>query len=196
MELGDFTVQDLEGEEFLVVTLRTAKRGGLQRSVASSMRLDPLAEDVWEGVQHFEGPPGPLFSISPRTVERATAHTFWGLSYPIMSYKVSQERVDQHWRIFNVHALRHIRATELSQHYGFSGEDLARFLGWTMGSARLSNMIERYEMYSWKKYGQRLLIRPPWVPPRFTPDPKYIDNEESQDGQKDQSQHKDQDPQL
>lgn len=167
VEARDLSIQEGPGgEEFLVINLRTAKRSGLPRSVASSMKYDPLARAVWEEVQALKVPEeGPIFHMNPRTVERAVEATFWGLSYPITVYRGADgQKIDHHWRIFNVHALRHLRATELSQHYGFTGEDLARFLGWTMSSARMSNMIERYEIYNWRKYSDKLLRPPPWSP--------------------------------
>ena len=202
VEGQDLSIQDFEGEEFLVINLRTSKREGLPRTVASSLRLDPLARDIWEGVEGWRPRSGPLFDIGPLAIRRAVVNTFWGLSYPIMSYKISEKtldgeiikegyKVDSHWRPFSVHALRHLRATELSQHYGFTGEDLARFLGWTMSSARLSNMIERYEIYNWKKYGHRLLIPPPWVPPGLNGSPGREDK--LQNHEKDKATPQDQD---
>jgi hypothetical protein len=173
VEARDLSIQEAEGEEFLVINLRTAKRSGLPRSVASSMKYDPLAGDVWEGVQVLQlSQEAPVFDMSDRTVQRAVEATFWGLSYPIMKYTKEKlegeeegQKVDHHWRTFMVHALRHLRATELSQHYGFNGEDLARFMGWTLGSANMSNMTERYEIYNWRKYASKLLRTPPFRPP-------------------------------
>lgn len=190
VEAQDVNVEDFEGWEFLVIKLKTAKREGLVRSVASSLAHDPLAEMVWDGLQEKLAFNGPLFEMTDRTIRRATRATFYGLSYPIMKYSVTEEdeagarqkkKVGGHSRDFSVHALRHLRTTELSQHYGLTGEDLARFNGWTMGSAGLSNMVERYEMFNWRKYGQKLLQRPPWVPGGWRPISRPDSGEDRQD---------------
>src|SRR5690606_27441608 len=75
-----------------------------------------------------------------------------------------QRKVPLHVNDFDIKGLRHLRTTELSSVNGFRGEELARYFGWTMGAVGISNMVDRYEMKNWKKYGQRLLTRPPWGP--------------------------------
>lgn len=182
LERQDFQVEHWRGFEYLTIQLRTAKRGGLTRTIASSLGHDYLAREVWEGLNEEWARGRDPFDVSIRSLQRAVAETFWGLSYTIMPYSVtedpapgSEERVQRkvplHVNSFDVKGLRHLMATERSSVNGFTPEDLARYFGWTMASIRMSNMVERYVLYNWKNYSEKLLIRPPWGPAPISQSP-------------------------
>jgi hypothetical protein len=68
--------------------------------------------------------------------------------------------VDEHIRAFRLHALRHLRATELVEHYGFDGFQLATYGGWMpTTTTRISSVIQRYLSLSWQSYIDKLLKR-------------------------------------
>jgi hypothetical protein len=89
------------------------------------------------------------------------------MSYPIERYRVYDDfgvkkEVDKHARPFTLHALRHLRATELVEYYGFDGFNLSIYGGWTLKSAiGVSASMERYLSLSWQSYFPKLLKKRP-----------------------------------
>lgn len=57
-----------------------------------------------------------------------------------------------------LHALRHLRATELVQKFGFEGKDLASYCGWTLRAMGFPSMADIYLSLSWRSYFPELLI--------------------------------------
>ncbi len=66
------------------------------------------------------------------------------------------KRVDRHHREWTLHALRHLRASDLVDYYGFNGANLSSFGGWTTSTAmRVSSSVGRY--LDWRAYFSKLL---------------------------------------
>jgi integrase len=91
------------------------------------------------------------FPLAPSTLQRFAPQVFKGLTYEIEPYL----KIGEHSRRIVTHGLRHIRATELLGHYGFTGVDLAVFFGWVLPG--LPRMSERYLSLQWGEYFPKLL---------------------------------------
>jgi hypothetical protein len=71
-----------------------------------------------------------------------------------------KKEVEEHIRPFALHALRHLRATELVEFYGFNGYNLSTYGGWTLKTVvGVSASIERYLSLSWHNYFEKMLKR-------------------------------------
>jgi len=160
-------------EEIVVFTVRTAKREGLIRNVAVPVNYEPWAKPLYD---YFKGEGENLvFPINRQTAWAFANEVFKDLSYPIEKYGVFTRNIDgkthngkkgtitlvpQHLRSFRLHALRHMRATELAEFFGFKGFDLATYCGWTLESTAraegVSPVISRYLSLSWQGYIEKL----------------------------------------
>ncbi len=150
--------------EVAVFTLRTAKRGGMERKIALPMddEYEPWTEPLYNYFTTFGS--SPVFPFTRQYLWSQAKDLFKGLYYPIERYKISKpdkgivKVVDKHYRQFTLHALRHIRTTELVEYYGFDGIDLSAYGGWTMKTTLgVSAAIERYAHLNWQKYFPKLL---------------------------------------
>ncbi len=89
---------------------------------------------------------------------------FSGLRYPIERYVNRNKQlnlvqtVHKHSRPFNLHALRHLRATELVRFYHFGAEDLSAYCGWRLSTSvrGISPVMERYIDLNWQQYIHKL----------------------------------------
>lgn len=145
-----------------VFKVATAKRGGITRLIALpfSKTYDFWVEDVYN---YFLARGKNL--VFPFTRQKAWLYSkevFKGLTYPIERYKLVRGKVskivDRHERDFRTHALRHIRATELIEDYGFDGIDLSIYGGWTLTSTiGVGSAMSRYAHLQWRKYFPKLL---------------------------------------
>lgn len=148
-----------------VFTVKTAKRDGRERHVA--LPLNPDYEPWTKGItQYFERRgEAEVFPFSRQYVHKVITRegTFDSLSYPIESYSWKKDgrvvkEVAMHARKFKLHALRHLRATELVDFYGFSLEELATYGGWTLKSVAIgSSAMSRYLALNWQGYFGKLL---------------------------------------
>lgn len=150
-------------EEVAVFTIKTAKRGGKPRSVALPLNreYEPFTKPLVEYYQKH--PNGPVFPITRHKVWSFANTAFNGLHYPIDSYKIYEngtitQQVTDHVKPFGAHALRHIRATELIERYGFDGIDLSIYGGWTLKSMiGVGSSMSRYAHLNWRRYFPKLI---------------------------------------
>lgn len=99
-----------------------------------------------------------IFKVSPRTIQRHSEKLFQGLSYYIEKYSHYKKDVPGHYRNFLTHGLRHTRATELLNRYGFDGIDLTIFCGWSISrTIGMPTMAKRYMYGQWARYFPKLL---------------------------------------
>jgi integrase len=146
-----------------IFTVRTAKREGKERKIALPLNpaYEPWTKRLYE---YFKTKGDDLVFPFPRQQVWAYSKTaFEGLTYPIETYSIKQgevvKKVDEHLRPFRLHALRHLRATELREHYQFDGFDLASYCGWRLGTIvpQISRTMERYLSLGWASYFPKLL---------------------------------------
>lgn len=151
-------------EKAAVFTLRTAKRGGKIRLVA--LPMNPIYESWTRPLyRYFRKHRSKLvFPFTRQLVwQYVKKHRiFDGLLYPVDQYAVWKDKkkiydVNEHLRPFALHALRHLRATELVQFYGFDGRDLAVYGGWTFRSMGFPSTADRYLSLGWQSYFPKLL---------------------------------------
>ena len=158
-------------EPAVVFTVRTAKRNGLIRKVGVPTKYEPWATELY---RYFQNKPSdqmifPYYrqNISQYVKEHAT---FDGLEYPIEEYKIYENKElvknpPTHQKSYTLHALRHQRATELVEFYGFDGFNLAAYGGWTISTSqamfgvRTPRVFSRYLYLRWQGYFPKLLKR-------------------------------------
>jgi integrase len=148
-----------------IFTLKTAKRGGKERKIALPLnpKYEPWTKQIYDYFQSKDKEP-----VFPFTRQEAWLHSksaFEGLTYPIEFYFVKdgevKKKIDDHIRDFRLHALRHLRATELREQYQFDGFDLASYCGWHLATIvpQISRTMERYLSLGWSSYFPKLLKR-------------------------------------
>lgn len=162
----DVEVQSYEGQEVAVFSVKTAKRKGKIRKVALPLGSEPWAKEVLHAFD--ESKSDYVFPFTRQQAWLSCKPVFKGLTYPIMEYtvfikdentaEVQIKKVEAHSKPFRLHALRHLRATELVEFYGFDGFNLALYGGWTLRTAAgLSSVMERYLSLGWQSYIPKLL---------------------------------------
>ena len=157
----------------VVFKVNTAKRRGRPRYCA--VPIDPKYEPwAMELFKYFEDAgEEKVFPFGRQKVYRRSKKVWKDLAYVIEDYSVSintqgaiigidtekkTKRVDRHLRNFTTHALRHVRATDLVNYYGFTGTDLSGFGGWSLSQAmRVSRSVDRYVDLDWRSYFPKLL---------------------------------------
>ena len=155
-------------EPAAVFTVRTAKRDGMIRKIGLPLNFDGWATPLLE---YFKDAKDSL--VFPFTRQHVGTYVrehgvFKGLTYPIETYGIYKEgklvkKVEKHTRQFGLHALRHQRATELVEHYGFDGFNLAAYGGWTIRTSQLMFgvlvpvVFSRYLYLNWQGYFPKLL---------------------------------------
>ena len=158
---NDVRFDVIDGHKTALFSVYTAKRKGQERVVALPLEFEPWALPVAEYFQKAGS--NYVFPFSRQFVSRKTKKTFEGFQYPIEQYKIKQGElvkvVERHWNPFRLHALRHLRTTELVRFYHFRAEDLAAYCGWRLRTiARdISPVMERYIDLSWQEYYPKLL---------------------------------------
>jgi len=148
----------------VVFTVRTAKRLGIERKVAVPIAYESWAMPLYEYYKRFGE--ARVFPFAQQYVR------YWvrklkvleGLTYPIETYPIYKDkilinRVLRHTRNFTLHAIRHLRASELVDYYGFNGPELAIYGGWTFRSIGFPSATDRYLSLGWQSYFPRLLKR-------------------------------------
>lgn len=165
VKLSSFELGPLR-EEAVVFSVKTAKRGGIPRLIALPLNkeYEPWTEQVYEYFQ--ECGKDFCFPFTRQKVWQYTTQVFEGLRYPIEQYTIIEKHgelknrkvVKRHTRKFRTHALRHIRASELIEDYGFDGIDLSVYGGWTLRSTiGVGSSMQRYAHLQWRKYFPKLL---------------------------------------
>ncbi len=159
------TLDTIAHKKIVLFKVRTEKRGQMIRIIALPFRYEPLAEPLY---QYFKSRKNDLvFPFVRQKIGAVARQLFKGLSYPIETYKIidsvkvvnekkliTYKHVPKHPRPFNLHALRHLRATELVHTYHFNAQDLAAYCGWTLTTTTpgVSPTMARYIDLSWQQY--------------------------------------------
>jgi len=164
-------VTTYEGYEVAIWDVHTAKREGLIRKIAIPLSLQPEAKQLLAYFETFDQKDQvfPFTRAKPLDYVSRVQPIFKGLTYPIDTYVVGPKgnltKVPSHKRDFKLHALRHVRASELVEKYGFDGFNLAAYGGWTIRTASsffgqsIPSVISRYLYLNWQGYIQKLLRR-------------------------------------
>ena len=162
-------VVEYEGYEVAIWNVHTAKREGTIRKIAVPLKLQPEAKDLLNYFQKFSSTEQafPYTRAKPLDYVSRVQPIFKGLTYPIDTYVVGPKgnltKVPSHKRDFKLHALRHLRASELVEKYGFDGFNLAAYGGWTIRTASsffgqsIPSVISRYLYLNWQGYINKLL---------------------------------------
>ena len=162
-----------------IFKVSTAKRRGRIRTCA--VPLDPTMEPwAQELMKYFEDRgEEEVFPITRQRVWRRSKKVWRDLLYIIEDYSVVLDksgtgieridaetteekrksvRIDRHPRDWTLHALRHLRASDLVDHYGFTGANLSSYGGWTLATAmNVSSSVSRYLDLDWRAYLPKLL---------------------------------------
>lgn len=157
---NEYTLAKERGEKVVVFKLKTGKRDGKPRNVA--LPLDPKYEPWTEEVLNYYIERGrrKVFPFTRQITGRWCHKTFKGLVYPIEPQITHRNgvrvRVKAHLRPFGTHALRHLRATELVEVYGFDVWEICQFCGWSLKTLGPQHM-SRYLHLQWRRYFPKLL---------------------------------------
>jgi len=157
-ELGDIKT------DAAVFTIRTAKRDGKIRKIALPLEkcYEPWTEPLYN--YYLEHGAEKVFPFTRQKAWDYAQETFKGLSYPIEKYNLydpgspKPKPIKAHMKPFRTHALRHLRATELIETFGFTGFDLSVYGGWTLRSmVGVGSAMSRYAHLDWRRYFPKLL---------------------------------------
>ena len=152
----DLTLTSYKDTTIALISLRTGKKGGRPRIVPLAVEYEPWAEPILEAFEKAGS--DPVFPIPRQTAFRVARKLFEGLGYGIEPYR-REKPIPRHLKPFGLHAIRHMRATELMEYYGFSIEDLALYLGWELRFG--ASVARRYLHLQWQRYVDLLLKSPP-----------------------------------
>jgi len=141
-------------EQAVVFRVRTAKRKGKERLIALPLNreFEPWTQVLYD---YFKECGSELvFPFTRQKLWEVSKKVFKGLVYPIDKYSV----VPEHFRDLRLHGLRHLRASELVEFYGFNAFELSTYCGWTLQTgAGLSRVMARYINLNWQGYFPKLL---------------------------------------
>lgn len=163
VKLETFEIGDIKTQA-AIFTVRTAKRDGKIRKIALPMEktYEPWAEQLYGYYREHEE--DKVFPFTRQKAWEYANNTFKGLSYPIEKYNLydpedpKPKPVKAHLKPFRTHALRHLRATELIETFGFTGFDLSVYGGWTLRSmVGVGSAMSRYAHLDWRRYFPKLL---------------------------------------
>jgi hypothetical protein len=161
----DVKLERFKRHRVAVFAMKTAKRQGKPRPIALPLEpeYEPWTQQLYEYFRNAKG--DYVFPFTRKVPWRyvTKAKTFEGLTYPIERYTIWHNKeliktVDRHTRPFKLHALRHLRASELVEFYGFDGFNLATYGGWTIkATLGTTGIFDRYLALTWQNYFQKLL---------------------------------------
>ncbi len=163
VKLETFEIRDTKTEA-AIFTVRTAKRDGKIRKIALPLEktFEPWTEPLYN--YYLEHGNDKVFPFTRQKAWEYANEAFSGLSYPIDKYNQydpedpTPKPVKAHNKPFRTHALRHLRATELIETFGFTGFDLSVYGGWTLRSMiGVGSALSRYAHLDWRKYFPKLL---------------------------------------
>jgi hypothetical protein len=163
VKIETFEMGDMKTDA-AVFTVRTAKRDGKIRKIALPIEktYEPWAEQLFK--YYREHGEDKVFPFTRQKAWEYANNTFKGLSYPIEKYNLydpentKPKPVKAHLKPFRTHALRHLRATELIETFGFTGFDLSVYGGWTLRSmVGVGSAMSRYAHLDWRRYFPKLL---------------------------------------
>ena len=162
VRLDNFVLGPIK-EGVAIFTVKTAKREGLERSIA--LPLNPRYEPWTESLYKYFKSHGDrkVFPFTRQKASRYASKAFEGLTYPIYKYKIWEngkvkDEPKKHSKPFATHALRHLRTSELIEYYGFTGADLSIYGGWTLqNTLAVGSAVGRYAHLNWRQYFPKLL---------------------------------------
>jgi integrase len=154
-----------KGVDVALFTLSTLKRkSGLRRNIA----LPATVKDPWVRKLALEwsktGGRSP-YRFTRRFAYVANKTVFDGYEYVIEDQRVQLKdgtvlfEKEKHNKQSSNHGLRHFRARELTQDYGFTDNDLMTFFGWSPVSFGKNPYMQRYQNLRWQDYFDKLLTR-------------------------------------
>jgi len=152
--------------EVALFNIYTQKRDGMKRIIALPTKYEPFAAPLHKYMAEFGNKP--VFNFTRQKLWMEGKPQFKGLTYPIYRYTIWEngelvKTVKTHKKSFTLHALRHLRGTELVEYYGFTGFNLATYGGWTMKSmVGFSGQFDRYVSLNWQSYIGKLLKKRQW----------------------------------
>jgi len=163
---SDVKVIEHENCEVALFSVKTAKRDGKERLIALPLEkeFEPWTRGLYRFFKSFGDEP--VFPFTRQKAGFLARPFFGGLTYPIDKYRVFKngkldKTVEAHSKPFRLHALRHLRTTELISFYGFNGFDLSIYGGWTLrttlGLGRGGGSFDRYAHLQWREYFPKLL---------------------------------------
>lgn len=158
---NDASIEQIEGHEAIVIQVKTAKRKGKERIIALPTETEPLAKPLYNYYKSFGDEP--VFPFTRQFIWVKAKELFEGFTYPIIEYKVKDGteliEVPAHDKRFTLHAIRHLRATELVRFYHFKAEDLAAYCGWRLTTVtKATSVMERYiDLGAYTEYFPKLL---------------------------------------
>ena len=139
--------------EAALFTVRTAKRGGMERAVAVPLEHDPITRGVVDLWEKTDGNPWQW----NRGQALYQAHKlFAGMGYVVEEQGRGAAKVEKHLKPVGNHAMRHFRTQELMLKFDFSDRDLMQFFGWTARNIGINPMIIRYAALKWQNYYPKL----------------------------------------
>jgi len=163
---SDTRLTDFGDFEITLFNIYTQKRDNLKRIIALPTKYEPFATPLHKYMTQFEKKP--VFNFTRQKLWLEGKPQFKGLTYPISKYTIWKngeitKTISAHKKEFTLHALRHLRATELIEYYGFTGFDLAIYGGWTMKTmVGFSGQFDRYVSLNWRSYIGKLLKKRKW----------------------------------
>lgn len=163
----DTRIEEFNGEEIIIFNVYTQKREGKKRVIALPVKFEEWAKEVHNYFIQFSEK-DPVFYFTRQKLWAKSKPYFKGLSYPIERYSVYDNGqvlkvVHSHPKNFTIHALRHLRATELVEYYNFTGFELAIYGGWKIGtSVGFSGQFDRYINLNWRSYVGKLFKERRW----------------------------------
>ena len=156
-----------ERVDAVVFRVKTAKRRGITRNIALPPDYEPWAEELYHYFQ--EHGDDYVFPFTRQKLWRETKPHFKGLTYYIDRYPYVDKTTgkvkwkEAHYKTFTLHALRHLRAVELVESYGFDGVSITAYCGRTMRTAQaqfgvsVPKVMARYLYLNWQLYFPKLL---------------------------------------
>lgn len=165
----DVRLENFGEFEVALFNVYTQKRADQKRIIALPLTYEPWAEQLYKHFQNFGD--GPVFNFSRQKLWASSKPYFSNMEYQIEKYKIVYHEQDEqtgedlklvkivepHSKPFTLHALRHLRATELVEYYGFSAFDLSIYGGWVIPQA-----FGRYVNLNWQSYIGKLLRKRTW----------------------------------
>jgi len=160
VRLDTFKIATLEEPVALFKIENMKRKERVKRICALPLNpnYEPWTQPLYD---YFKERKGQLvFPVTRQTMWKHSKTVFKGLKYPIERYlhPVTKKPVPKHPRDFRLHALRHVRATELAVFYDFTATDLSAYVGWTLqATMRATRVMARYISPQWRGYFPKLL---------------------------------------
>ena len=132
-------------------------------------KYEPWTESLYNYYMEYKDMPEyPIFPFTRQKIWNIAIDVFKGYTYPIETYRrrhgSMKVNVQRHFKRFGLHALRHMRISELVRYYKFTGMDLNKYVGWSLGNImeHMPMMVERYSHLQWWDYFPKLLREKIW----------------------------------